>query len=892
VDDYPATRGQVIESPARNKRGLQSSAGIITGRVNDMAQQKAVGPAADEVDDLIDELQPGAKLLKGQYTITRYINSGGFGITYLAKDSLDRDVVIKECFPGSVCRRSKVVVAARSRAHTAELRSVIQLFVREARSLAKIVHPNIVAVHQVFEDNGTAYMAIDFIDGLDLQQIIEGEGPQLTPEHIVRITDKLLNAVGFIHEHDMLHRDISPDNVLIDKSGEPILIDFGAAREKASQTNRVMSALRVVKDGYSPQEFYIAGSEQGPWSDIYALGATLYHLISGEAPVNGQARLAALAEDRPDPYVPLTGRFGGYPKGYLEAIDRAMQTLPKQRLQSAREWLATYRGGPVGLAAPADVDDAVHRLVSDSQSDGKTRSDATTPNGAPVVPRRISRKPEAAAASPSGGARGVQLAAGVAAALVAVAVGYMMLGGDTAPAPKDETVSIAAEGTTAPAATEAPATTETAGVAAANAPANLAGDDATGTTATANAGAEPTTAAETGTATATVPATVPATGTTGQPAATETEAATAEPVATEIETAAVEPAASETEAVAIEPAVTETGAATPDPDVTETVTTAVEPSDIQAETAEVESASTETAIVEPALAETETAAAEPAPSETATTEDAPAATEAETVAVAPETAVAETTETETAAVATEAAEVAPEPAIETEAEEAVAEPLAEKTDVATLPAPVGPPAANQIAFAVWDVDMPFLSDERMVNGQRVAVVTQIPPSIVPEDVGDWLAPGITIYAVNNTPIQDAGSLTVAILNAMAVDPDGKARVVVEYSDTSLVRQTGLLTVGAVRLVTLENGVGARATAVDGVWQTEVTAVINPEITTLQQGDVLFRDKTTTIPLDVPNALETILADLAANGVGQTSFSIIRDNKVSEAAMLLAAETGQ
>ena len=389
-------------------------------RVSDMAQQKVAEPL-DEAEDLIDELQPGAKLLKGQYTITRYINSGGFGITYLAKDSLDRDVVIKECFPSSVCRRSKVMVAARSRAHTAELRSIVQLFVREARNLAKIVHPNIVAVHQVFEDNGTAYMAIDFIDGLDLQQIIDGEGEKLTPDHIVRITDKLLAAVGFIHDHDMLHRDISPDNVLINKAGEPILIDFGAAREHASKTTRAMSALRVVKDGYSPQEFYIAGSEQGPWSDLYALGATLYHLISGEAPVNGQARLAALAEERPDPYVPLTGRFAGYPAGYLEAIDCAMSALPKQRVQTAADWIAMYRGRPT---AAASVDDAVHRLVAEFQS-----SPAPEPA---AVAKAVSRQPEASAAvAPAPVARGrspVQLVAGVAVALVVVAGGYLMLG--------------------------------------------------------------------------------------------------------------------------------------------------------------------------------------------------------------------------------------------------------------------------------------------------------------------------------------------------------------------------------------------------------------------------------------------------------------------------------
>ena len=318
-----------------------------------MAQQKAVEPATDEVEDLIDELQPGAKLLKGQYTITRYINSGGFGITYLAKDSLDRDVVIKECFPSSVCRRSKVVVAARSRAHTAELRSIVQLFVREARNLAKIVHPNIVAVHQVFEDNGTAYMAIDFIDGLDLQQVIDGEGPRLSTDHIVKITEKLLHAVGFIHDNDMLHRDISPDNVLIDKSGNPILIDFGAASEQVARATRVLTGRRVIKEGYSPQEFYLTGSEQSPASDLYSLGATFHHVITGHPPPESQRRLARVAEGEPDPYQPLAGRFQDYPPGFLEAIDKAVRVMPKDRIQSASDWLDWIRIGEDGGPLPA-----------------------------------------------------------------------------------------------------------------------------------------------------------------------------------------------------------------------------------------------------------------------------------------------------------------------------------------------------------------------------------------------------------------------------------------------------------------------------------------------------------------------------------------------------------
>ena len=202
-----------------------------------MAQQKVAKLPPEDLS-VVDELQPGTKLLQGQYTITRFLNNGGFGITYLAKNSLDRNVVIKECFPNAFCRRSKATVAARSRAHQSDLRLVVQLFVREAHNLAKIIHPNIVAVHQVFEDNGTAYMAIDYIDGLDLLEMIESKKNILSPDAVVLITEKMLSAVGFIHENNMLHRDISPDNILITMAGEPILIDFGAAREQASQKSR------------------------------------------------------------------------------------------------------------------------------------------------------------------------------------------------------------------------------------------------------------------------------------------------------------------------------------------------------------------------------------------------------------------------------------------------------------------------------------------------------------------------------------------------------------------------------------------------------------------------------------------------------------------------------
>jgi len=298
----------------------------------------------EEKENFVDELKPGTKLMHGQYTIESFLNAGGFGITYLAKDSLDRKVVIKECFPGAFCRRSRAVVQARSRAHQSELKSIVRLFVQEARSLAKLDHPNIVGVHQVFEDNDTAYMALDFVRGRDLLEIIEDPNATLTAPQVKNVLKEILGAVGFIHDQQILHRDISPDNILISKDFHPVLIDFGAAREEATKQSRVLSALRVVKDGYSPQEFYIAGSDQSPSSDLYALAASFHHVIVGEVPPNSQARLAAIASGEEDPYKPIVGRFPDYDDNFLAAMDKALAVLPKDRLQSAQDWLNMMEG--------------------------------------------------------------------------------------------------------------------------------------------------------------------------------------------------------------------------------------------------------------------------------------------------------------------------------------------------------------------------------------------------------------------------------------------------------------------------------------------------------------------------------------------------------------------
>jgi serine/threonine protein kinase len=245
------------------------------------------------------------------------------------------------------------------------------MFMREARSIAKLRHPNIVGVHRIFEDNETAYMVLDLIHGRDLLSLIKDEDDILSPLQVKEVLVKTLDAVKLVHQNDLLHRDLSPDNILLDKWGSPVLIDFGAAREEASRETRAVSAVLVVKDGYSPQEFYFAGGKQSPSSDLYALGATFYHLISGEAPPNSQTRMAEFAGNNPDPCEPLAGRFPAYDAEFLEAIDKAMMIIPKARLQSAREWLnlitkRSDRAQPMRLNPTKSLDKVLTRLVSET----------------------------------------------------------------------------------------------------------------------------------------------------------------------------------------------------------------------------------------------------------------------------------------------------------------------------------------------------------------------------------------------------------------------------------------------------------------------------------------------------------------------------------------------
>jgi serine/threonine protein kinase len=205
-----------------------------------------------------------------------------------------------------------------------------------------------------------------------------------TPAESVTMLKKMLGAVEFIHQVGILHRDISPDNILIDKTGNPVLIDFGAASEQTAQATRVLTGRRVIKEGYSPQEFYLTGADQGPSSDLYSLGATFYHVISGKAPPESPRRLARVAEGDPDPYEPLAGRFPGYPTGFLALIDKAMRVLPKDRMQSATEWLEWIARGEAGEEPPIAPPRAVTRQVDAASSGPVSLRDPSRARGAMI----------------------------------------------------------------------------------------------------------------------------------------------------------------------------------------------------------------------------------------------------------------------------------------------------------------------------------------------------------------------------------------------------------------------------------------------------------------------------------------------------------------------------
>lgn len=320
------------------------------------------------------ELASGTRLLRGQYRIDRPLSQGGFGITYLAQDSLNRQVVVKECFPDTLCSRVDGHVHARSEEMQNDFSRMLRQFKREAYRLAALEHPGIVRVHQVFMEKGTAFLAMDYVDGDDLFTIVEDHPDRLDPETLRQLLVHALEALQYTHEQSILHRDISPDNFILNAENHVTLIDFGSAYEVSIQGDVKQTKFLAVKDGFSPYEFYSDGEAQDVTSDLYSLGATFYFLITGKKPPDSQSRLAAAASGKADPCRPLADLDVGLDRKLLESIDQALAIRKEDRVQSAKLWLQQLQDVAVQPTVKSqkpkvyDISQTISQLVSDTNS--------------------------------------------------------------------------------------------------------------------------------------------------------------------------------------------------------------------------------------------------------------------------------------------------------------------------------------------------------------------------------------------------------------------------------------------------------------------------------------------------------------------------------------------
>ena len=303
-------------------------------------------------------LLPVHTVLDGAYSIERVLGSGGFGITYAATDlNLGTTVALKEYYPIDFGDRDATMsVRPKSERHKQTFDWGRLSFLEEARMLARFRHASVVRVSRVFEANATAYMVMDYEDGQNLEAWLTGLGRPPTQEDLDRIAAPLLDALEMMHRENFLHRDIAPDNIVVRTDGSPVLLDFGATRRSVAEMSRTMT--RIVKAGYSPQEQYAADNRlQGPWSDLYALGATLYRAVAGRPPEEAALRVA---DDRTPPAAKAAQ--GKYRPGFLAAIDRCLTVKHTDRPRSVAQLRPMLLGqrpeSPPGATHPADIPEA------------------------------------------------------------------------------------------------------------------------------------------------------------------------------------------------------------------------------------------------------------------------------------------------------------------------------------------------------------------------------------------------------------------------------------------------------------------------------------------------------------------------------------------------------
>ena len=286
----------------------------------------------------VDNALPAGYVL-GEYVIESVLGHGGFGITYLAKDTrLDSLVAIKEYFPQSFALRdTNATITPLSGDDTAQenYQWGLREFLKEAQALAKFKHNNIVRVLRFLEDNGTAYMVMEYEEGESLSGYLKKAGGFLVESKLLSIFLPILSGLEAVHEAGMLHLDIKPNNIYLRANGKPMLIDFGSARQtktKSKKNERV-----ALTPGYSAVEQYPdINVKVGPWTDVYSMGATLHRCITGKQPTDAMQRYMSMKEKHIDPMKPATGFDRPNYSGFIrEVVVQALRITPKKRPPTA-----------------------------------------------------------------------------------------------------------------------------------------------------------------------------------------------------------------------------------------------------------------------------------------------------------------------------------------------------------------------------------------------------------------------------------------------------------------------------------------------------------------------------------------------------------------------------
>lgn len=321
--------------------------GFMDDILDNIQNKTALGLEADDAPPIpppAEEELPEGHLLHG-YRLKRKIGGGGFGLTYLAKDELlNRSVVIKENFPRTLCERDAAThdVRLRDSASDADWQWAYNNFLREVRLLASINHPYIAKVYSFFKAHGTAYYVTRHIDGKSLADVAQNYADHRMPipQHaLYALMVRILDALDYLHRRQIHHRDIKPDNILITRLGRPVLIDFGAAREKYGD----VTANVVQTTGFSPPEQHSSNGRMGDWTDLYAFGATLYYILTNSPPPASRIRqLYDTAEtlSRQERLCAL------YHPRLLHSIDKALAPSIENRYHSVAEWMNDLRECP------------------------------------------------------------------------------------------------------------------------------------------------------------------------------------------------------------------------------------------------------------------------------------------------------------------------------------------------------------------------------------------------------------------------------------------------------------------------------------------------------------------------------------------------------------------